>query len=264
MQKKVLIIIVLFFLSLTLSAQVYWLFQVEHHGSIIQEMMDVRVRYKNKSDKWSRIKKANVLFGSQPELGVLNYYHLRLPSFVKEFELEVKNNRFYRKILVFSIPDTMSENSLVLMSNISLGSGVKKIPFYYAVSKIHQFKLDTTILTIEQYIEKPFLESQRNYYDINSEIKIVLKQNIPESGEFSIPGCGAPGTRYIVQKWMHGDWYNHINTWEHKCVTTNHNVNQHNYAFRLPESGVYRLLLKGVKYKNRPMDDFCSNIFIVR
>ncbi|MDD2412818.1 MAG: hypothetical protein PHR79_07895 [Bacteroidales bacterium] len=264
MQKRVLIIILLFFWSLNLSAQVYWLFQVEHNGSIIQEMMDVGVRYKNKADKWSRIKKANILYGSQPELGVLNYYHLRLPAFVSEFELEIKNSRFYRKLVVFSIPDTISENSLVLMSNLSMGSGIKKIPFYYAVSKIHQFTLDTNILTIEQYLQKPFLESQRNYYDVNSEINIVLKQNIPENAEFTIPGCGAPGTRYVVQKWMHGDWYNYINTWEHKCVTTNHNVKQHIYAFRLQESGIYRLLLKGVKYKNRPIDDFYSNVFINR
>lgn len=264
MQKRVLIIIVLFFLSLNLSAQVYWLFQVEQNGSIIQEMVDVRVRYKSKSDKWSRIKKENILFGSQPELGVFNYYHLRLPSFVKEFELEIKNSRYYRKLMVFSIPDTMSENSLVLMSNISMGSGVKKIPFYYAVSKIHQFKLDTTVLSIEQYLQNPFLESQRNYYDANSEVKIILKQNISEIADFSIPGCGAPGTRYVVQRWMYGDWYNHINTWEHKCVTTNHNVKQHIYAFRLQESGTYRLLLKGIKCNNRPMDDFYSNIFIVR
>lgn len=264
MQKRVLIIILLFFWSLNLSAQVYWLFQVEHSGSIIQEIMDVKVRYKNRSDKWSRLTKSNILFGSQPELGVLNYYHLRLPSFVTEFDLELKNSRYYRKLMIFSIPDTMSENLLVLMSNISMGSGVKKVPFYYAISKIHQFKLDTTILTIEQYLEKPFLESPRSYYDVNSEIKIVLKQNIPETAEFTIPGCGAPGTRYVIQRWMYGDWYNHINTWEHKCVTTNHNVSRHVYAFRLQESGIYRLLLKGIRYKNRPIDDIYSNIFIIR
>jgi hypothetical protein len=263
MQRLILFFIVLFF-SLNLSAQCFWLFQLEHNSSIIHELAEVKLRYKNKNDKWVRLKKADIFYGNQPELGVNHYYHLKIPNFVKEFELEIKNQRYFRKFSIFSIPDTMANGTLVLMNNVSMGSGNKRIPFVYAISKLHRVALDTNLITLDKVGHIPLLKSKRNFYDTEGEIKVDLKSVSEDHSGFVIPGCGAPGTRYVVQRWMQGDWYNYINTWEHKCVTTYHDVNSHVYAFRIGEKGIYRLLLKGIKYKNRTMDDFYSNVFIVR
>ncbi len=263
MWRLILVFLVLSF-KLSLSAQSYWVFQLEHNSSIIHELAEVKLRYKNKNNKWVRLKKADIFYGNQPELGVNFYYHLKIPSFVKEFELEVKNQTYYRKFSIFSIPDTMAIGTIVMMNNVSMGSGNKKIPFVYAISKLHRLPLDTNLIPLDKVGQLPSLKSKRNFYDIDVEIKVDLNSVSEDHSGFVIPGCGAPGTRYVVQRWMQGDWYNYINTWEHKCVTTFHDVNSHVYAFRLGEKGIYRLLLKGVKHNNQSMGDFYSNVFIVR
>lgn len=251
-------------IHLSVSSQNYWLFQVDHNSSIIHERFDVKIKYKNQKSKWVRLKSSDVLYGNQPEIGVNYYYQLRIPSFVTEFELEIKNQRYYRKFSVFSIPDTMANGTIVMMNNVSMGSGNKRIPFVYAISKLHRVALDTNLIPLDKIGRIPSLRSKRNFYDIDVEIKVDLNSVSEDRSGFVIPGCGAPGTRYVVQRWVHGDWYNYINTWEHKCVTTFHQVNSHVYAFRIGEKGTFRLLLKGVKHNNKALDDFYSNVFIVR
>ncbi len=261
------VLLSLIFFTNTLKAQIYWCFQVEKNSSILQELMEVKVKYKNEKDKWIRLKSYNILYGNQPSIGYPYYYHLKLPATTKEFELQIIAESFNKKILFYAIPDTIKSGTLLLMNNINTGSGIKKIPFVYAVSKVYNTEIDTNILDIDKYKTQPSLKSERNYYNENSSIKINLKANVVELGKLCkllVAGCGAPGTRYIIQKWGENRWYNYLNTWEYKCVTTYHEVSEYQYAIQLSEKGCFRLLVSGIKGERGKIFDIYSNIFFVR
>ncbi len=269
MKRFVFFSVFLFLLSVkfTTNAQVYWCFQVEKNSSILQELLEIKVKYKNDKDKWIRLKSYNILYGNQPVIGYPYYYHLKLPTKTKEFELQINGQTFTKKVNFYSIPDTVKPETLFLMNNINTGSGIKKIPFLYAISKVYKTNIDTNILTIEKYSSLPSLKSEKYYFSENSSIKIDLKAKMLDLGKYEklkIAGCGAPGTRYIIQKWGETGWFNYLNTWEYKCITTYHEISEHKFAIQLPDKGCYRLLVSGIKGERGKIIDVYSNIFFVR
>lgn len=250
-----------------MSARVLWCFQIEKNASILQEFVDVKVRYKDAKDKWKRLKNDYILYGNQPEFSYPYFYQLSLPNSVREFEVQLIGEKLNHKLNFFSIPDTIRDGSLLLMNNINVGSGKKRIPFLYSISKILYNNIDSTISTLEKFKKLPKLKSEKFFYNPGSSIKLDFKTNFIASGQFEkvkIPGCGAPGTRYIIQKWENGRWINVVNTWEYKCITTFHEVSEHKFAIQLEEIGCYRLFLSGIIGERSSKIEVYSNIFFVR
>lgn len=253
-------------INLRLDARVFWCFQIEKNSSVIHDIVEVKVKYKDTKDKWKRLKNEYILYGNQPELGYPIYYQLSLPNAIKEFELQLNSEKWSHKIVFYSIPDTIKDGSLLLMNNINTGSGKKRIPFLYTISKVF-YNIDSTVYTLDNFRSLPSLKSEKNYYNPNSPIKIDFKAKLLSSAKLEkvqIPGCGAPGTRYIVQKWENGRWLNVINTWEYKCITTYHELSEHKFAIQLEEKGCYRLFLIGIKGERGSKIEVYSNIFFIR
>lgn len=252
-------------LMCSVSANTLWCFRVEYKSKPISELLSIRIRYK--TDKWRVLSQDKIFYHTQVSIGVLPHYHFRLPEGVSRFELRIEGLGHYRQIQYTSIPDTLRDGYLYQLNNIDLGSRAKKLPFLYALNRAVGFGIDTSMASLRDYKRTLSLKSDKNFYAVGEKVNIELNA-VEKSGRkllfVVVPGCGAPGTRYIVQKWNGKLWYNYINTWEYKCLTTFHKVESHIYGIEGLEAGFYRLVLVSLSSFEGELLEQYSNIFQIR
>ena len=249
----------------SVSANTFWCFRVEYKSKPISEMLSVKIRYK--TDKWRVLSQDKIFYHSQVSLGLMPYYHFKLPKGVSRFEIRIEGMGHHRQMQYTSIPDALRGDCLYQLNNIDLGSKTKKLPFLYALSRAVEGGIDTSLMSLKDCRRTLSLKSEKYIYAVGEKVKIELSA-VEKGGRklpfVVVPGCGAPGTRYIVQKWDGKLWYNYINTWEYKCMTTFHKVERHIYGLEGLEAGFYRLLLVSLSSLEGELTEQYSNIFQIR
>jgi hypothetical protein len=247
-----------------------WCFSVSKFSTALtpSDISQISMSYlAHNGKKWKKRVQQYYFYGYQPALSLYPLFEISLPKKVTalEFSFYYKSEKY--SYLIDEIPDTLSKYPLIFLNNFVIDSKQNQYKFKELTQIVVAKQLNNDVVVLDKYKDQPRIQTEFQSYELKSQIRIYIESpenQANESDGIILSGCGTPGSLYIIQQWINGDWVDYQNKWSLKCVPQKYKVNRYIVGLIIDRVGIFRVVFDDISNRQYSKPYLVSNPFMVK